>query len=414
MIRRYALALVLMFLPAAAYPVCSPGASRPPSSNTPDYVHLIPDSTMAPYIDDAMNAWGSCTTNNRPGFPYPETAPLWNAYYSQLNVVFHSGFNPSNNNSCGSTSGSNINVYQVAFKPGTTTTVQCSSYGYSQIIEHELGHYYGLADITDPGCTDIMAQLDGSPHTVTLSDCNKANDQNQTYSENNPIDYSCQQPCYTTCVAGNCPAQNGGSPIIFDLDNQGFRLSGSDAPVLFDLYTKGLPIWTSWTACGSNTAFLALDLNRNGKIDDAGELFGNHTRLADGTFALNGFEALAQYDELANGGNADGLIDASDVIFDKLRLWTDANHNGQTDPGELQTLPQAGIVSIALDYKLAVKRDLNGNRFRYRGHATQQHGRQQHEVTIYDVFFAPVLGGAPSTPPSCAGQPAPAFSFPPR
>lgn len=407
MIRYSACALGLILLTASdAYSVCSPGASRPPSLNTPDYVRLVPDATTAPFINDAMSAWGSCASNNRPGFPHPTTSPLWNAYYSQLNVVYHSGFNPNNNHSCGSTSGNTINVFQVAFKPNTTTTVQCSTYGYSQIIEHELGHYYGLADITDPGCSDIMAQLDGSPHYVGLNDCNKANDQNQTYSENNPIDYSCQQPCYTTCVAGNCPALNGGSPIVFALGNNGFRLSGPGDPVSFDLYTAGIPVWTSWTACGADTAFLALDLNRNERIDDAGELFGNHTRLPDGTFAANGFEALAQYDELSEGGNPDGIIDELDGFFGKLRLWTDWNHNGQTDPGELQTLPQAGILSISLDYRLADRRDRFGNRFRYRGRAIQKLRQRQHEVTIYDVFFVPLLT-SPGALQSCSSRSAP-------
>lgn len=396
MIRGFALALALMFVPFAAHSVCSPGTSRPPSTNTADYVYLIPDSTMAPYTSAATSAWASCSSN-RPHFPYPTQTLPWNAYYTQLHVVFHSGFNPNDNYSCGSTSGGNINVFQVAFLPGTTTTVTCSTYGYSQIIEHELGHYYGLADITDPGCTDIMAQLDGSPHYVGTNDCTQADNQNQTFSENNPIDYSCQQPCYTSCVAGNCPALNGGSPIIVSLSGEDFRLSGPDAPVQFDLYANGEPVWTSWTACGSDTAFLAIDLNRNGTIDDAGELFGNHSRLMDGSFAASGFEALAQYDDILNGGNADGIIDAADDVFQKLRLWTDWNHNAQTDAGELRTLSQEGIVAIDLRYRLDFKQDRYGNTFRYRGRAIQEHRQHLHEVTIYDVFLVPAQ--APAGPP---------------
>ncbi|HVT60995.1 MAG TPA: hypothetical protein VHR45_21710 [Thermoanaerobaculia bacterium] len=361
---------------------------------------------MQSFTGTAMATWRGCVgSNNRPTFPYPTMTPLWNAYFSRLNVKYNSGFNPNKNTSCGSTSGNTINVYQVAFKPGTTTTVTCSTYGYDQIIAHELGHYYGLADITDSGCSDIMAQLDGSPHYVGTDDCTMADSQNQTYSENNPIDGSCQQPCYTTCVGGSCPAQNGGSPIIFDLDDDGFRLSGPDDPVYFDLYTDGVPVWTAWTARGSGTAFLALDLNGNGKIDDAGELFGDHTRLMDGTFATDGFEALAQYDEVINGGNADGVIDAADAIFDKLRVWTDSNHNGQTDPGELRTLSQAGIVAIDLKYHLAKKTDRYGNRFRYRGHAVRQSDHHAHKVTIYDVFFVPAQAPV-SASQACVNQPA--------
>jgi|HubBroStandDraft_3_1064219.scaffolds.fasta_scaffold01065_2 hypothetical protein len=408
--RRWVYALALTFS-GTAHAVCSPGASRPPSTNTPDYVQLIPDSSLASATQSAISEWGGCVTNNRPGFPYPTTGNLWNAYYSRLNVVFHSGFNPNNNNACGSTSGSNINVYQVAFKPGTTTTVQCSTYGYDQIIAHELGHYYGLADITDPGCTDIMAQLDGSQHYVGGSDCDQADKQNQTCSENNPIDGSCQQPCYTACVGGNCPAQNQGSPIILDLDDDGFRLSGPDDPVDFDLFNDGSPVWTAWTARGSGTAFLVLDLNGNGSIDNGGELFGNHTRLMDGAFAANGFAALAQYDEAINGGNGDGVIDASDAVFEKLRIWTDWNHNGRTDPGELQTLSQAGILAIDLHYHAAHRTDRYGNWFRYQGTAVRRSGGHVHEVTIYDVFFVPAQGLA-GAPQACLDRPVPALLGP--
>jgi hypothetical protein len=389
--RVFVWALVLVLLPAAVHADCSPGPNRSPSINTPDYVYLVPDSITASATATAQAAWAGCVSNNRPGFPFPTQTPLWNAYWAQLNVVYHSGFNPLDSHTCGSTTGQNINVYQTAFKPGSNTiTVACSSYGFAQIIEHELGHYYGLADITNqPGCTDIMSQLDGSPHYVTGSDCNMANSQNQTLSENNPIDYSCQQPCFTTCVGGNCPATNSGSPIVLDLDGGGFRLSGPDDPVYFDLDADGVPIWTAWTARGSATAFLALDLNGNGKIDDAGELFGNHTRLMDGTFANHGYEALAQYDEVVNGGNANGIIDPGDAVFARLRIWTDWNHDGKTDPGELLTLSEAGIVAIDLGYRSDRKQDRYGNEFRFRGRALQSNGTGDREVTTYDVFFVP-------------------------
>jgi hypothetical protein len=239
-----------------------------------------------------------------------------------------------------------------------------------------------------------MAQLDGSQHYVTGADCTQANNQNLTLDEGHPPDPSCQQPCFTNCYGGSCPALNGGSPIILDLDGHGFKLSGPDDPVYFDLYNDGLPVWTAWTARGSATAFLALDLNGNGNVDDAGELFGNHTRLlADGSFAKNGYEALAQYDEPVNGGNGNGVIDPGDAIFGRLQVWTDLNHNGKVDPGELQTLSDAGITAIDLAYRFDHKRDRYGNQFLYRGRALWEDGGDAHEISTYDVFFVP--GQAP-------------------
>ncbi len=394
MIRRCVCTLVLASLPGVLHAQCSPGAERGPLI-VPDFLYLVSTSSMSSVDPNAVStaaaAWGSCVSENRPSFPYPTLTPTWNAPTAQLNVVFHTGFNPLNNSTCGATSGNTINVYSNAYKQGTNILLSCGINGYAQIIEHELGHYYGLADILNqPSCADIMAQFDGSQHYVGLNDCTSANMLNQAFDEYAPIDYTCNQPCYTDCYAGSCPALNQGSPIIFDLDGGGFRLSGPDDPVYFDLYTDGTPVWTAWTAGGSGTAFLALDLNGNGRIDDAGELFGNHTRLQDGSFADNGYDALAQYDEPVNGGNGNGVIDAGDTVFSRLRIWTDWNHNGKTDPGELQTLPEAAIVAIDLAYRYDHKTDRYDNEFRYRGRALRSNDRGgTREITIYDVFFVP-------------------------
>lgn len=133
----------------------------------------------------------------------------------------------------------------------------------------------------------------------------------------------------------------------------------------------------------------ALDLNGSGTIDDAGELFGNHTRLQDGSFAANGYLALAQYDEPVNGGNANGVIDPGDAVFSRLRIWTDWNHNGRTDPGELQTLAEVGIVSIDLDYQYSQKQDRYGNQFLLRGRAVRDSADHTRDIRIYDVYFVP-------------------------
>ena len=146
-------------------------------------------------------------------------------------------------------------------------------------------------------------------------------------------------------------------------------------------------IYTPVTVTVSGSGFLKIDLNHNGRIDDAGELFGNHTRLVDGSFAPTGYDALAQYDELANGGDANGVIDAQDVVFSDLRIWTDWNHNGKTDAGELRTLSEVGITSISLEHRLVRKLDRYGNQFLLRGQALWSNGRHSRPVPTYDVYF---------------------------
>src|SRR5690606_6778025 len=57
-------------------------------------------------------------------------------------------------------------------------------------------------------------------------------------------------------------------PLVIDLDGSGFVLTASNR-TYFDLDSDGMAESVSWV--GANTAFLARDLNSNGRIDDATE-----------------------------------------------------------------------------------------------------------------------------------------------
>jgi hypothetical protein len=172
------------------------------------------------------------------------------------------------------------------------------------------------------------------------------------------------------------------SPILVDTAGNGFHLSSPQDGVAFDLDADGTPNHTSWTTTGSDDAWLALDRNGNGLIDDGRELFGNFTEQPP-TIAgesKNGFRALAVFD-----ANGDGKITAADPVFTALRLWRDDNHNGVSEANELHTLSELGVSAIALDYKEARRTDEYGNQFRYRAKVTGPQG----QPFAYDLFLAP-------------------------
>jgi hypothetical protein len=161
-------------------------------------------------------------------------------------------------------------------------------------------------------------------------------------------------------------------PLILDLNGDGVKTTGPEAPVWFDIDGSGRKEHVTWTNSLTSEGFLWIDLHHDNRVDDGSELFGIGTTMPDGTKAANGFQALAVYDTTDHGGNGDGVIDVNDAVWHRLRLWIDWNHNGICEPGETGSLEEYGIVRISLSAVQLNLKDPAGNIHSLRGSYTRR------------------------------------------
>ena len=153
-----------------------------------------------------------------------------------------------------------------------------------------------------------------------------------------------------------------GDPLILDFKDDGIQLTDAENGIEFDMEGNGKKVQVAWTKEMSefDDAFLCLDKNNNGQIDNGKELFG------DKAGSKLGFIELKEYDT-----NDDEIINKDDHVFESLLVWSDMNKNGKVDyeectencenlhcngtkcTRELKTMAEAGIEEISVDYTIS-------------------------------------------------------------
>ena len=177
---------------------------------------------------------------------------------------------------------------------------------------------------------------------------------------------------------GGSGGGGGGKPVVLDLDGDGVELVAlEDSTAFYDIRGDGFRYHLSWVA--PDDGLLAYDRDGDGRISERGEI--SFVDYVDG--ARTDLEGLRHFDT-----NGDNVLDSADGEWSKFRVWRDLDQDGESDPGELRSLDDAGIRSISLVSSGEVETRADGTQVLGRGTYVGTVGGAPVTRELQDVAFA--------------------------
>jgi hypothetical protein len=161
------------------------------------------------------------------------------------------------------------------------------------------------------------------------------------------------------------------APIVVPLTKEGpFRFLEASVP--FDVNGDGEKELVRWPEDGETIAFLALDRNGDGLINNGTELFGNFTMQG----VHDGFSALLKLMEAEGPSTTRGFLEAPHPLYARLLLWQDFNRDGVSQPGELSPASNV-LTAIDTGFTIPKNADWSGASFRWNGWAVFHEDKQR-------------------------------------
>jgi len=181
-----------------------------------------------------------------------------------------------------------------------------------------------------------------------------------------------------------------GSPIVISFQPKVEFTSPKDG-VNFDIQQFGFPQRVAWTKADANIGWLVRGTN----IKSTEQMFGDMSLQAEPRVPneeASGYRALRLYDS-----DGDLKITPTDAIWVELNLWFDRNHNGVAETDELESLDDAGVGSISLQYDTIGKRDRYGTTLHFRSEVQLKTGTSKFSYDVVPAMIGSTAGTETTT-----------------